>query len=69
MAAPIAPQTIPYRAWLRQAAAAPLQPGLSVAADEFVVRQQRPNAGWATVPPADPPLVHVGLDPDASHEA
>jgi cytochrome c oxidase subunit 2 len=57
-----------YRAWLRQAAAAPLQPGLSVAADEFVVRQQRPNAGWATVPPAPPPEVNVPGTPSLPHD-
>ena len=57
-----------YRAWLRQAAAAPLQPGLSVAADEFVVRQQRPNAGWATVPPAPPPEVNVPGHPSLPHD-
>lgn len=57
-----------YHAWLKQAAAAPLQPGLSVAADEFVVRQQRPNAGWATVPPAPPPEVNVPGNPSLPHD-
>jgi len=57
-----------YRAWLKQAAAAPLQPGLSVAVQEFDARQKRPNAGWATVPPAPPPEVNVPGNPSLPHD-
>ena len=57
-----------YRAWLKQAASAPLQPGLSLAVQEFSERQQRPNAGWATVPPAPPPEVNVPGNPSLPHD-
>jgi cytochrome c oxidase subunit 2 len=41
-----------HAAWLQQAAAAPLQRGLSVAADEYADRQTNPRGGWPTVVPA-----------------
>ena len=58
-----------YAAWLQHAAAQPLQSGLSVAVEEYAVRQQRRNPGWATVPPAPPPQVNVPGSPDLPHEA
>ena len=57
-----------YHSWLKQAASSPLQPGLSVAVHEFSERQQRPNPGWATVPPAPPPEVNVPGHPSLPHD-
>ena len=58
-----------YAAWLKQAAGQPLQDGLSRAVQEYAVRQQRRNPGWATVPPAPPPQVNVPGSPDLPHDA
>lgn len=58
-----------YASWLRQAADQPLQNGLSQAVQEYAARQQRPNPGWATVPPAPPPQVNVPGSPDLPHDA
>jgi cytochrome c oxidase subunit 2 len=58
-----------HKTWLEQAARHPLQPGLSVAVQEYAVRQSRSNPGWATVPPAPPPQVNVPGDPHQPHEA
>ena len=58
-----------YDAWLKQAAAQPLQPGLSLAVQEYAERQQRNNPGWATVPPAPPPQVNVPGSSDLPHDA
>jgi cytochrome c oxidase subunit 2 len=57
-----------YEAWLRQALAQPLRPAANAAADLYAQRLARGDRGWATVPPAPPPLVHVSADPTASHE-
>ena len=58
-----------FAGWLEQAARQPLRPSPNPASELHARRLRRGDRGWATVPPADPPLVHVGLDPDASHEA
>jgi cytochrome c oxidase subunit II len=58
-----------YNAWLQQAAAEPLQSGLSLAVQEYAERQQRSNPGWATVPPAPPPQVNVPGSRDLPHDA
>jgi cytochrome c oxidase subunit 2 len=58
-----------HRQWLEQGARQPLQPGLSVAVDEFAIRQTKANPGWATVPPAPPPQVNVPGDPQQPHDA
>ena len=58
-----------YDAWLKQAAAQPLQPGLSLAVQEYAERQQRNTPGWATVPPAPPPQVNVPGSSDLPHDA
>ena len=58
-----------YDAWLKQAAAQPLQPGLSLAVQEYAERQQRNTSGWATVPPAPPPQVNVPGSSDLPHDA
>lgn len=58
-----------YQAWLNAAVDRPLQPAPNPAAVLYQRRQERGDRGWATVPPAPPPLVHVSADPDAPHDA
>jgi cytochrome c oxidase subunit 2 len=58
-----------YAAWLKQAARLPLQPAGNAAAQLYGRRLEGGNRGWATVPPAPPPLVNVDADPSAAHEA
>ncbi|MCP9833935.1 MULTISPECIES: cytochrome c oxidase subunit II [unclassified Cyanobium] len=55
--------------WLKQAAAAPLQRGLSVAADEYAERQTNPRGGWPTVVPAPPPQVNAPGSSSLPHDA
>ncbi|WP_216920122.1 cytochrome c oxidase subunit II [Synechococcus sp. CCAP 1479/9] len=55
--------------WLKQAAAAPLQSGLSVAADEYADRQTNPRGGWPTVVPAPPPQVNAPGSSSLPHDA
>jgi cytochrome c oxidase subunit 2 len=55
--------------WLQQAAAQPLAPSWNGAEALHRRRLERGDRGWAVVPPAPPPLVNVGLDPDAGHDA
>jgi len=57
-----------FEAWLAAAARQPLQPSWNPAQELWERRRQRGDQGWATVPPAPPPLVNVGLDPNAPHE-
>lgn len=58
-----------FQAWLREAARQPLQPSWNPALELHERRLKRGDQGWATVPPAPPPLVNAGLDPRATHEA
>jgi cytochrome c oxidase subunit 2 len=58
-----------HAAWLKQAAAAPLQRGLSVAADEYADRQSNPRGGWPTVVPAPPPQVNAPGSSSLPHDA
>ncbi len=58
-----------HAAWLKQAAAAPLQRGLSVAADEYAERQTNPHGGWPTVVPAPPPQVNAPGSSSLPHDA
>jgi cytochrome c oxidase subunit 2 len=58
-----------FQTWLRQVALQPLHPSWNPALELHQRRLQRGDQGWATVPPADPPLVNAGLDPLAGHEA
>ena len=58
-----------HAAWLKQAAAAPLQRGLSVAADEYSGRQANPHGGWPTVVPAPPPQVDAPGSSSLPHDA
>ena len=58
-----------FQAWLREAAKRPLQPSWNPATELHARRLRRGDQGWATVPPAPPPLVNAGLDPQAGHES
>ncbi len=58
-----------YGVWLEQALAQPLRPAANAAVDLYAQRLARGDRGWATVPPAPPPLVHVSADPAAPHDA
>jgi|GEM_PF-99170 len=57
-----------FERWRLAARLSPLAPSPNAAADLWRQRQERGNRGWATVPPAPPPLVNVPLDPNAAHE-
>jgi cytochrome c oxidase subunit II len=61
--------TADHAAWLKQAAAAPLQRGLSLAADEYADRQANPRGGWPTVVPAPPPQVNAPGSSSLPHDA
>ena len=58
-----------YGRWLEEAARQPLRPSRNDAAELYQRRIRSGDRGWATVPPAAPPLVNVDRDPDAVHEA
>jgi cytochrome c oxidase subunit 2 len=58
-----------FQAWLAEAARQPLHSSWNGAVELHQRRMERGNQGWATVPPAPPPQVNVGLDPDAPHDA
>jgi len=57
-----------FERWLQAARRSPLAPSPNAATELWRQRQERGNRGWATVPPAPPPLVNVPLDPTAAHE-
>ncbi len=57
-----------FDTWLADAARQPLQPSWNPAQELWQRRRQRGDQGWATVPPAPPPMVNVGLDGAAPHE-
>ena len=57
-----------FERWRQAARLSPLAPSPNAAAELWRQRQERGNRGWATVPPAPPPLVNVPLDPNAAHE-
>jgi cytochrome c oxidase subunit 2 len=58
-----------FRDWLRETARQPARPSWNPALELHERRLRRGDQGWATVPPAPPPLVNAGLDPLAGHEA
>jgi cytochrome c oxidase subunit 2 len=58
-----------FRVWLAAAARQPLRPGFNAATDLYRLRLAKGDRGWATVPPAPPPMVNVSADPSAPHEA
>ena len=57
-----------FERWLQAARRSPLAPSPNAATELWRQRQERGNRGWATVPPAPPPLVNMPLDPAAAHE-
>jgi cytochrome c oxidase subunit 2 len=57
-----------FERWRQAARLSPLAPSPNAATELWRQRQQRGNRGWATVPPAPPPLVNVPLDPNAAHQ-
>ena len=57
-----------FERWRLAARRSPLAPSPNAATELWRQRQERGNRGWATVPPAPPPLVNVPLDPEAAHE-
>jgi len=57
-----------FERWRQAARRSPLAPSPNAATALWRQRQERGNRGWATVPPAPPPLVNVPLDPNAAHE-
>ena len=57
-----------FERWRLAARRSPLVSSPNAAAELWSQRQERGNRGWATVPPAPPPLVNVPLDPNAAHE-
>jgi cytochrome c oxidase subunit 2 len=57
-----------FERWCQAARLSPLAPSPNAATELWRQRQQRGNRGWATVPPAPPPLVNVPLDPNAAHQ-
>ena len=58
-----------YQRWLGAAARQPLRSSANAAVELYRQRLEKGDRGWATMPPAPPPLVNVDTDPDALHEA
>ncbi len=58
-----------YADWLKKTAGQPLQPGLDPGRSLYDRRLARGDKGWATVPPAPPPMVNDPGDPSIPHDA
>ena len=58
-----------YSQWLKATAKQPLQPGLSPGNALYAKRLANGNKGWATVPPAPPPMVNDPGDASIPHDA
>lgn len=58
-----------YSQWLAATAKQPLQPGLSPGNELYAKRLANGNKGWATVPPAPPPMVNDPGDASIPHDA
>ena len=58
-----------YADWLKKTADQPLQPGLDPGRSLYDRRLARGDKGWATVPPAPPPMVNDPGDPSIPHDA
>jgi cytochrome c oxidase subunit 2 len=58
-----------YGDWLKTTAKLPLQPGLDPGRALYDRRIARGDKGWATVPPAPPPMVNDPGDPSIPHDA
>jgi cytochrome c oxidase subunit 2 len=57
-----------FERWLAVAARSPLRESPNAALELWQARLERGDRGWATVPPAPPPMVNVIADPTAPHE-
>jgi cytochrome c oxidase subunit 2 len=55
--------------WLEEAAASPPVPSYNAATELYRRRLDRGDRGWATVPPAAPPMVNASQNPDLPHDA
>ncbi|MEB3321803.1 MAG: cytochrome c oxidase subunit II [Synechococcaceae cyanobacterium] len=58
-----------FQAWLTASAVQPLRRAVNPADTLWRERRARGDRGWATVPPAPPPMVNVDNDPSLPHEA
>ncbi len=58
-----------YNSWLSATAKRPLVEGLSPGTPLYEKRLKDGDRGWATVPPAPPPMVNDPGNPDAPHDA
>ena len=58
-----------FQSWLQAARSQPLAPSWNAANAQHQRRLANGNRGWPIMPPAPPPEVNVGLDPEAAHEA
>ncbi|MEC8606818.1 MAG: cytochrome c oxidase subunit II [Cyanobacteriota bacterium] len=58
-----------YDDWLKTTAKQPLQPGLSPGNELYAKRLATGDRGWATVPPAPPPMVNDPGDASIPHDA
>ena len=58
-----------YNSWLSATAKRPLVEGLSPGTPLYDKRLKDGDRGWATVPPAPPPMVNDPGNPDAPHDA
>ncbi len=57
-----------FERWLAEASRAPLRESPNAALQLWQARLAKGDRGWATVPPAPPPMVNVIHDPTAPHE-
>ena len=58
-----------FESWLELTNSKPLVPGLSPGTVFYQKRLSKGNKGWATVPPAPPPMVNDPGNPEDTHEA
>tara|TARA_B100001093_G_scaffold520338_1_gene614826 strand:- start:3476 stop:4423 length:948 start_codon:yes stop_codon:yes gene_type:complete len=58
-----------FESWLELTNSKPLVPGLSPGTVFYQKRLSKGNKGWATVPPAPPPMVNDPGNPEETHEA
>lgn len=58
-----------FASWLELTNSKPLVPGLSPGTVFYQRRLSKGNKGWATVPPAPPPMVNDPGNPEETHEA
>ena len=58
-----------FESWLSTSSAQPLVAGLSPGTELYAQRLAQGDRGWATVPPAPPPMVNDPGNPNAPHDA